>query len=172
MGEYFGHVSVDHFLVRGHRDRHPVVPVFDEVQAADPVHLDRRDRLAAPLGQREPFPAGSHPVGSGPEPVVEFAPLIERADDRVQPDGLQAKLPFAAITERADHLMEGHQAAGAVRAAAQPVGQPGGDLALPGSQEVFFHVRLREPGFAAQRAQGIEDAAGRGFPGRGRRGHR
>jgi len=110
VGEYFSYVGVDHFLVRGHRDRHPVVPVFDEVQAADPVHLDRRDRLAAPLGQREPFPAGSHPAGGGPEPVVEVAPRVESADDRVQPDGLQAKPPLAAPAKCADHLVQRHQA--------------------------------------------------------------
>jgi hypothetical protein len=32
-----------------HRDRHPVVAVPDEMQVTDPVHVDRRDRLAAPL---------------------------------------------------------------------------------------------------------------------------
>jgi hypothetical protein len=49
-GEHFGDVGVDHLLVCRRGDRYPVVPVFDEVQAADPVDLDRRDRLAASLG--------------------------------------------------------------------------------------------------------------------------
>jgi hypothetical protein len=104
--------------------------------------------------------------------VVEFAPGIERADDGVQPDGLQAKLPLAAVAERGDHLAERYQAAGARWAAAQPVAQPGGDLAPPGAEEVVFHIRPGESGLAAQRAQSAENTSARGFPGRGQRGHR
>jgi hypothetical protein len=50
VDENFGGVGVDHLLVCRGGDRYPVVPVFDEVLAADPVHLDGRDRFAAPLG--------------------------------------------------------------------------------------------------------------------------
>ena len=118
MGEYFGYVSVDHFLVCGHGDRHPVVLVFDEVQAADAVHLDRRDRLAAPLCQREPFPAGSHPVGGGTEPVVKSR-RVERADDRAQPDGLQAELPAVTAAGQGT-TVTGHLLARTSRTASDP----------------------------------------------------
>jgi hypothetical protein len=84
----------------------------------------------------------------------------------------QAKLPLTAVAERGDHLAERHQAAGAGWAAAQPVGQPGGDPALPGAEEVVFHVGPGESGLAAQRAQGVVDTPARGFPGRGQQGHR
>ena len=67
-----------------------MVPVFDEVQAADLVNLDGRKGLAAALGQREPFPALPDPVGGGPEPAVEIAPRLDGADDRGQRDRLQA----------------------------------------------------------------------------------
>jgi hypothetical protein len=56
LGQYLGHVRIDHLLAGGYRDRDAVVAVLDEVQAADAVHLDRRDHRTVPLGQVEQFP--------------------------------------------------------------------------------------------------------------------
>src|ERR1022692_856207 len=75
--------------------------VADEMQAADPVYLDRRDRRTAPLRERQLLPAGPYPVGGGPEVPVEVAPRAGRADDRVQAYRLQARVPLAAPAERA-----------------------------------------------------------------------
>ena len=87
------------------RDRHPVVAVLDEIQVPHPVHVDRRDRLAAPLRQREPLPALPHPARwwagtGGRSPACESTvPTM-----RVQPDRLQAaayrspRRPSAATT--------------------------------------------------------------------------
>src|SRR5258708_37434594 len=57
-GAYLGHVGVDGLLAGRRGYRYPVVAVADEVQAADPVDLDRRNRRAAPLSQRQRLPAG------------------------------------------------------------------------------------------------------------------
>jgi hypothetical protein len=47
--DHLGHIALDALLPGRHRDRHPVVAVPDEMQVTDPVHVDRRDRLAAAL---------------------------------------------------------------------------------------------------------------------------
>ena len=80
--------------------------VLDEMAPANPVHLDGRKGLAAPLGQRQVHPAGPQPVGCGPEPPVEVPPSVERADDRVQRDRLQAEVALTAPAQRAHHLIQ------------------------------------------------------------------
>jgi hypothetical protein len=66
-----------------------MVTVADEMPLAQSVDLDRRDRLTAPLGERQPLPAGPDPARGGPEAAVEVAPHAGGADDRVEPDCLQ-----------------------------------------------------------------------------------
>src|ERR1035438_9375990 len=73
-GGYLGYVGVDGLLAGRGGDRYPVMAVVDEMLVAYAVHLDRRDRGAAPLCQRQLLPAGPHPVGRGPEVPVEVAP--------------------------------------------------------------------------------------------------
>ena len=120
--------------------------VADEMQAADPVDLDRRDRRTAPLRQRQLLPAFPHPVGGGPEVPVEIAEGIDSADDRVQPYRLQAQLPLASHAKRADDLVERQQAVAASGPVAQAVGQRGQDLVAPGPQKVVLGVCPRESG--------------------------
>ena len=61
---HVGHVGVDVLAPERLRDRHAMVAVADEVQVADPVDGDRRERLAAPLGGRDPLPPARAPAGS------------------------------------------------------------------------------------------------------------
>ena len=42
----------------------------------------------------------------GAEPAVELAAAVDRADDRVDVDRLQAELTLAPPSERLDHLLE------------------------------------------------------------------
>src|SRR6266581_5721704 len=95
--------------------------VVHEMQVAYAVHLDRRDRRTAPLCQRQLLPAFPHSVGGGPEVPVEVAPRVDRADDRVQPYGLQAQGPFAAPAERAGDLVERQDAVAVMGLVAQAV---------------------------------------------------
>src|SRR5215471_3880997 len=118
-GEHLGHVGVDFPLTGRGGYRYPVVAVVDEMQPAQAVDLDRRERLAAPLGQREPLPAGSHPAGGRPEAAVEVAARTGGAGDRVEPDRLQPQLPLSAPAERAGDLIERRKAASAGGPAAQ-----------------------------------------------------
>ena len=53
------------------RDGDAVVAVAHEVQAADLVHRDRRQRLAAALRRGDPLPAHAQPRGGRPEAAVE-----------------------------------------------------------------------------------------------------
>src|SRR5579859_1156113 len=133
--------------------------VADEMLAADPVHLDRRDRRTAALGQRQLFPARAHPVGRGPKVPVEVAAGIDRADDRVQRYRLQAQGPLAAHAERADDFVESQEAVAVLGPAAQAVGQRFGDLAPPGPQKVVLDVCLRESGIEHRGSVGLCDVA-------------
>src|SRR3954452_1727102 len=58
------YVRLDRRVAHRPGDGHPVVAVLDEVQLADPVHVDRRQRLAAPAGGGDPLPTAAH-VGRG-----------------------------------------------------------------------------------------------------------
>ena len=62
LGQHFGHVRLDHLVPGGSGDRDAVVTVFDEMQVAEAVDVDRRDRRAAPLREIEPLPPLPHPV--------------------------------------------------------------------------------------------------------------
>src|SRR6185312_7304325 len=88
-GPDLGDIRVDHGPAGGNRDRHPVMPILDEMQVGDAIDLDRRDRLASPLSQSEPFPAFPYPAGGRPELAVEIPPGVHGADDGVKLDRLQ-----------------------------------------------------------------------------------
>ena len=102
--QHLGHVGVDRGRAGGHRDRHPVMTVLDEVQVADPVHVDRRDRLAAPLGQRQPLPALPHPARwsagtGGRSPGCESTvPTIVSSRIVCRPSRRSPRQPRAATT--------------------------------------------------------------------------
>jgi hypothetical protein len=82
------------------------VAVLDEVQAADAVHLDRRDHRAALFSLIERLPPLPVAVRDGPESMVEVARLLDRPDYRIQPDGPQAQVELTAEAQRADQLAE------------------------------------------------------------------
>ena len=91
-GEHLGHVGVDQLLTDRSGYRYPMVTVANEMPMAHAVDLDRRDRLTAPLGQRQPLPAEPDPARGGPEAAVEVTPRAGGAHDRVEPDCLQPQL--------------------------------------------------------------------------------
>jgi hypothetical protein len=126
-----------------------VVTVGDEVQVADPVHVNGRDRLAAPLGQGEPLPAFPYPAAGGAEAAVEVPAGVHRADDGLQPDDLQAQPPLTPPAEGREHLVERKDEADVIRGTAQPLSQPGQHLAAADAQEVIRYVGPREPGARA-----------------------
>lgn len=82
-----------------------MVAILDEVHVADEVHVDRRDRRAAPLRQVEALPALPHPVGGGPELSVEVVPGVDGSGHRVELNGPQAKAAFPAPAQDGDHFV-------------------------------------------------------------------
>ena len=94
---HLGHVGVDVRAAERAGDRHAVVPVAHEVQLADPVDGDRRERLAAALRLGDPLPAGAQPRAGGAEVAVEVLGAVDGADDRVELDRLQ---PEVVLGER------------------------------------------------------------------------
>jgi len=138
-GEHLSHVGVDQALTGRSGDGDPVMAVSHEVQAADAIDLDRRDCLAAPLGEGQPLPPVPHPGGGRPEAPVEVAPGADCADDGIQPNNLQAQLPLAAPAQRADDLIQWHEPV-VVAAAAQAMHQRGQELAPPGPQKIILHI--------------------------------
>src|SRR5262249_61810633 len=113
-----------------------MVAVGYEVQPADAVHLDRRDRLAAPLGQGQPLPPEPHPGGGGPEAPVEVAPRAGGADDGIEPDRLQPQLPLAAPAQRADNVIQRHEPVGSAAPAPPAARQRGPGPTAPGPEEI------------------------------------
>ena len=98
-----------------------MVAVGHEMRAADAVHLDRRDRLAAPGGQGQPLPPGPNPGGSGPEPLVEVAPRAGCANDGIQRDDLEPQLSLTAPAQRSDNVIQPHEPVIVAAPAAQAV---------------------------------------------------
>ena len=81
----------------------------------------------------------------GAEAAVELAPrAVDRADDRVEVDRLQAETTLAAPPERLDHLVEGQDQADVVGLAAQPGGEPRELLAPARAAEVGLRVLGRK----------------------------
>jgi hypothetical protein len=120
--------------------------VDDEMQVTDAVHLDRRNRLTSALGQRQPLPSLPDTARGGPEVPVEVAPGIYRAHHGIQPDRLQPQRPLPGAPQRRDHLVEGQDEVDVIGLTAQPAGQPGQDLAAPGTQERVLDIGPRESG--------------------------
>ena len=120
--------------------------VLHEMQVADAVHVDGRDRLATALSQGQPLPPLPDPPAGGPEPAVEVLARVEGAHDRVQPDGLQAEPPLAAHPQGGDDLVERQDEVDVIRPAAEPLGEPGQRLPTPGTQEVVLDVGAGEAG--------------------------
>ncbi len=152
-GEDLRHVGVDRLLPHGQRDRDPVMPVEHEVQVADAVHVDGRDRLTAALGQGQPLPALPDPARGGPEPAVEVPGGVHGAHHGVQLDHLQAQLALAGHPERGDDLVERQDEVDVVRFPAQPLRQPGQHLPPPGTLEVVLHVGPGEPRVSGHRGR-------------------
>jgi hypothetical protein len=150
LGHHLGHVRVDHLLAGSYRDGDAVVAVLDEVQAADAVHLDRRDHHAVPSGLIDQLPALPVPVRGGPEPAVEAGRLLGGSDYRVQPDGPQPQGVFAAESQHADDLVEPQQA-GIVRFAAQPADQLVQHMPPAGPGEIVRRVYPRHAGVKVPR---------------------
>jgi hypothetical protein len=145
---HLGDVRVDLLPPERLRDRHPVVPVAHEVQVADPVDGDRRERLAAPLRRRDPLPPPAHARRRGAEAAVEVARPVDGADDRVERDRLQPQLDLADQAERVDDLVEREDQADVVGLPAQPPAQLREELRSAGAREVVLRVRGRETGAA------------------------
>ena len=116
-------VRLDVGVAERSRDRDTVVAVLDEVQLPDPVDVDRRHRLAAPARDRDPLPASAHTGGRGAEVAVKFLfSARDRADDRVEPDLLDAEVVLTAAAERRDHFLERQHHRHVVGLEAQPRG--------------------------------------------------
>ncbi len=106
------------------RDRHAVVAVAHEVRAADPVDVDRRQRLAAAHRGRDPLPARAHARGGRPERAIEAGLAVDRPDDRVDGDDLDREVALADAPERRDDLVEGQDQVEVARLARRPAAQP------------------------------------------------
>src|SRR4051812_38189564 len=101
------HAGLDRLVAHRPGDRDAVVAVLDEVQLADPVDVDRRQRLAPPAGGGDPLPAAAHAGRGGAEGAVEHARrAVHGAHDRVERDLLHAEVALAAPPERRHHLLE------------------------------------------------------------------
>jgi hypothetical protein len=127
-GPHVRHVGVDVLAAERLRHGDAMVPVADEVQVADAVDGDRRERLAAALGGGDPLPAAAYARGGGAEAAVEVARAVDRAHDRVERDGLEAELRLADHPQRADHLVEREDQPDVVGLAAEPAPQVREDL--------------------------------------------
>jgi len=140
LGQHLGHVGVDVAVAEGPRHRHAVMPVLDEVQVADPVQVDRRHALPAPLGGGDPLPASAGPARRGAEAAVELPLAVHRADDRVQAHHLLAQPALPAPAERLDHLLEGEDHVHVARLPAQAGAQPPERAGAAGAAEVELCV--------------------------------
>jgi hypothetical protein len=130
-----------------------MVAVADEVQVADPVDRDRRERLAAALGGGDPLPAAADAGRRGPEAPVEVARAVDGADDGVERDGLQPELRLADHAERVDDLVEREDERDVVGLAPQAPAELGDQLRASRPREVVLRVCRREAGAAVHRVK-------------------
>src|SRR5688500_3608147 len=107
------------------------MPVAHVVGVADAVDVDRRERLAAPPGQRDALPPRAHALGGGPEPAVEVARAVDGADDAVERDRLDAEVALADPPERGDDLVEREHGADVLGLAPQDARDPREDGVAP-----------------------------------------
>ena len=92
----------------GARDRHPVVTVLDEIHVADLVDLDRRHSTRPGAGHARRAPSVPDPGREvGRKLRSKLAGTVDRPDDRVERDRLQAEPSLSSAPERLDHLLEG-----------------------------------------------------------------
>jgi hypothetical protein len=139
-------VGVDVLAPERLRDRHAMVAVADEVEIADAVDRDRGERLAAPLGGRDPLPAAAHARGRRTEAAVEVARPVDGADDRVERDRLQAELHLADHAERLDDLVERQDQRDVVGLAPQPPAELRQQLGASRAREVVLRIGAGEAG--------------------------
>ena len=135
-----GHVGVDVVAAERARDRDAMVPVADEVQLADAVDGDRRERLAAALRLRDPLPARPQARAGGAEGAVELLRAVDGADDRVERDALEAEVVLGDAAERLDDLLERQDVADVVGLEAQPPPEVGEHPRSPRAGEVVLRV--------------------------------
>ena len=152
-GPHLRDVRVDVLAPERLGDGHAVVAVAHEVQVADAVDRDRRERLAAALGRRDPLPATTYARGGRPEAAVEVVRAVDRADDRVELDRLEPELDLADHAERVDDLVEREDQPDVVGLAAQPPSELGEQLRAPRAREVVLRVRAGEAGAAIHQEQ-------------------
>ena len=138
-----GHVGLDGVRAERAAHRDAVVAVAHEVEVAELVDVDRRERLPGAALQGHPLPPLAAPVRRGPEPAVEVAHLVDRADDRVHRDHLQAQGALAAPAQCLDHLGEGEGLVALVGVVPHPARELGEDLVPSHAQEVVLGVRTR-----------------------------
>ena len=139
-GLHLGDVGVDVRAPERARDRDAVMAVADEVQLADPVDGDRRERLAAPLRLGDPLPARAQPRAGGAEGAVELLRAVDGADDRVELDRPQAEVVLGDEPERLHDLLEGQDVADVVGLEAQPPREVGEHARAPRPREVALRV--------------------------------
>ena len=120
--------------------RHPVVPVADEVDVADLVDVDRRQRLAPSHRLVDPLEPPPAQPGARPELRVELAYPVHRADDLLHRDHLHAEGDLVDEAERVDDLLERQRVAVAALLAQQAGGQRRDDLQAAGAEEVGLGV--------------------------------
>ena len=110
-------------------DRDTVVPVAHEVDVAHLQQVDRRHRLTSAHRGVDLLPACANPARGGAKAAIEIALAIDRADDRVERDDLQAEVRLARPAKGLDDLLEGEDQPDVVGLAPQPPGdlaeQPG-----------------------------------------------
>ena len=80
--------------------------VAHEVEVADLVERDRRERLAAPLGGGDPLPAAAQPRRGRAQAAVEVDGAVDGADDRVERHHLEAEIVLPGAAECLDDLLE------------------------------------------------------------------
>ncbi len=132
-------------------DRDAVVAVADEVQLADAIDVDRRQRLAAAHRLGDALPAAAKPGGLGAELAIELALAIDRADDRVELDRLQPEALLAAVAERREHLVERKHETDLAGLAAQARAQARELLAPSSAAEIRLRVLLGVAGVHGSR---------------------
>jgi len=143
--EDLGHVCVDHVVTERAGDRDAMVPVAHEVQLPDAVDVDRRHRLAAPLGGRDALPARPQAARGRAEAAVELAPAIDRADDRVERDRLAAEAALAGPAEGLENLLEWQDQVEVAGLAPKAVGEPCERAPATGAVEVELRTVWGKP---------------------------
>ena len=145
-GAHQAHVGLDGGQPERAVHRDAVVAVADEVHVADPVDVDRRQRLAPPGGLGDPLPALAVAAGAGAELRVEVAHLVERSHDPVDGDDLQPERNLVDQAERLDDLLERQRLAVAALLEQYPGAERGDHLQAAGPQEVRLGVGPRGAG--------------------------